>query len=442
VSHDATNWAIKQRGIKPALKVVLWNLCDRYHPDNGCFPSQDTLAADCEVPRSTLNVYLKELEDAGLIAREQRRERGSNRQERTRYRFPFEPDFPTKSAEEPGPESGHGAESRNGPEPSPENAESRVQNLDSNPVREPVKETSNEREGAGAKGEDDLREMERRHDALRIGRHGNPWPLVLNQSKDWSFRQFLALTPEERLLAEERRDAYLAACPKIRSGDRKGEPDAVVLGVYLRDKLFKDVDAIAPRAVQRGVADVGTVAMPAFGPVWAGLRALRLLDGVQPFDLPLDLRERVQSMFDVFWRRSPEAGRAFAARRGLDIAGGGLLVFPEDFEQAERQRRAIEEGFPEVIRLHQQAKERAHASVERRYAGLADLCEPVPVDSGLFCRWRDYHERMGWPFIPDPGRMPVVYFPKGGPDELANFERLARGIENEAPEVQGDEHAA
>src|SRR5690349_12995544 len=96
MSHDATNWAIKQRGIKPALKIVLWNLCDRYHPDNGCFPSQDTLAADCEVSRSSLNTYLDELEDRGLIAREQRRERGSNRQERTRYRFPFEPDFTPK----------------------------------------------------------------------------------------------------------------------------------------------------------------------------------------------------------------------------------------------------------------------------------------------------------------------------------------------------------
>jgi hypothetical protein len=54
MSHDATKWVIKQRGIKPALKVVLWNLRDRYHPDSGCFPSQETLAANCEVSRDAL----------------------------------------------------------------------------------------------------------------------------------------------------------------------------------------------------------------------------------------------------------------------------------------------------------------------------------------------------------------------------------------------------
>ncbi|WP_210202660.1 helix-turn-helix domain-containing protein [Sinorhizobium sp. BJ1] len=62
MSHEATNWAINQRGIKPALKVVLWHLCDRYNPDMGCFSSQDTLAYDCEMARSTLNVHLTELE--------------------------------------------------------------------------------------------------------------------------------------------------------------------------------------------------------------------------------------------------------------------------------------------------------------------------------------------------------------------------------------------
>ncbi|MGO8091016.1 helix-turn-helix domain-containing protein [Rhizobium leguminosarum] len=106
MSHDATNWAIKQHGIKPALKVVLWNLCDRYHPDNGCFPSQETLAADWEVSRSALNTHLDELEARGLIAREQQRARGTNRMERTRYSFAFEADFVARKTETPSPESG------------------------------------------------------------------------------------------------------------------------------------------------------------------------------------------------------------------------------------------------------------------------------------------------------------------------------------------------
>ena len=33
MSHDATNWAIQRRGLKPTTKIVLWHLCDRFNPD-------------------------------------------------------------------------------------------------------------------------------------------------------------------------------------------------------------------------------------------------------------------------------------------------------------------------------------------------------------------------------------------------------------------------
>ena len=35
MSHKATVWAIQQRGLKPATKIVLWFLCDRHNPDFG-----------------------------------------------------------------------------------------------------------------------------------------------------------------------------------------------------------------------------------------------------------------------------------------------------------------------------------------------------------------------------------------------------------------------
>ena len=40
MSHKATVWAIQQRGLKPATKIVLWFLCDRHNPDFGCFPTR------------------------------------------------------------------------------------------------------------------------------------------------------------------------------------------------------------------------------------------------------------------------------------------------------------------------------------------------------------------------------------------------------------------
>ncbi len=391
MSHDATNWAIKQRGIRPALKVVLWNLCDRYHPDNGCFPSQETLAADCEVPRSTLNTYLNELETAGLIAREQRREKGSNRQERTRYRFPFEPDFPEKTCEKPCPETGHGAESRNAPEPSPENGESRVQNLDSNPVREPVRETSNERERARS-DRDEIRELERRHDALRIGRNGNAWPDVLNQSKDWSFRQFAALAEEDRLLAEEYRDAYLAACPKLKTGKRKGETDAQPLGVYFRDKLFRDVRAMAvKRPVTAPVATDNEAWAVAYGPVHAAMLFRILLDGPERPDMTPDNGLWLSSLLRSAWPQLAAFWQQTDMKRGL------------------------------------------HASDVDR--SLATLMEFIPTKDRTWEEWQREFKRRRLPSIRRPDGMDGLYFPVGGPDGLYDFEARLR-------EVRGDEHAA
>jgi hypothetical protein len=185
MSHEATNWAIKQRGLKPTTKIVLWHLCDRFNPDYGCFPSQDRLAHDCEISRSTLNDHLGQLEAVGLLRRVPRLDPVTKRQLPTRYILGFEPSF-TPVAVVPCPEIGHeddeGAESLDRAEgcdsdgmadalpcpefghgdgagavsdsagnPCPENAESRVRNPDTNLVREPLSKPVKEEEGAQAR---------------------------------------------------------------------------------------------------------------------------------------------------------------------------------------------------------------------------------------------------------------------------------------------------
>lgn len=138
MSHSATNWAIKQKGLKPATKIVLWHLCDRYHPDNGCFPMQKTLAEDCEMSRSALNSHLDILEARGLIRREQTIDGTSKKQRPTRYFFPF--DEPEKAVS--GNETRTGkAVSGKSAKPCPDSDDSRVRNPDTlNSVREPVRE--------------------------------------------------------------------------------------------------------------------------------------------------------------------------------------------------------------------------------------------------------------------------------------------------------------
>ena len=188
MSHEATNWAIKQRGLKPTTKIVLWHLCDRFNPDYGCFPAQSRLAHDCEISRSTLNDHLGHLEAVGLLRRVPRIDPSTKRQLPTRYILGFEPGFtPTSSVPcpksghgfdgslespvdaevsalggafdgEPCPDFGHGidAEAVSGfcPEPCPENAQSRVRNPDTNLVREPLSKPVKEEEDAQARDSD------------------------------------------------------------------------------------------------------------------------------------------------------------------------------------------------------------------------------------------------------------------------------------------------
>jgi hypothetical protein len=185
MSHDATNWAIKQRGLKPTTKIVLWHLCDRFNPDYGCFPSQNRLAHDCEISRSTLNDHIGHLEAVGLLRRVPRIDPVTKRQLPTRYILGFEPGFtpvdgnpcpeighgdyedaespdsagasPVEGAADamPCPDFGHGIDDRAvsdfDAEPCPENAESRVRISDTNLVREPLREPVKEEEGAQAR---------------------------------------------------------------------------------------------------------------------------------------------------------------------------------------------------------------------------------------------------------------------------------------------------
>jgi hypothetical protein len=79
MSHYMTALAMKQSGLKPAAKIVLYWLADHHNGETGlCFPSLKTLERECEMNRSTIIRHLDDLEAAGLISREKReRENGS-----------------------------------------------------------------------------------------------------------------------------------------------------------------------------------------------------------------------------------------------------------------------------------------------------------------------------------------------------------------------------
>ena len=94
MSHKATVWAIQQRGLKPATKIVLWFLCDRHNPDFGCFPTQARLADDAEMSISALNEHLAKLQELRLIHRVRAQDPHTHKRLATRYILGFEDGFP------------------------------------------------------------------------------------------------------------------------------------------------------------------------------------------------------------------------------------------------------------------------------------------------------------------------------------------------------------
>lgn len=89
MSHPAINWAMRQRGLKPAAKIVLLVLADRYNPAFGCFPDQATIADDAEMSRASVNVHLDALEERGLISRITSVDDATKRQRPTEYVLNF-----------------------------------------------------------------------------------------------------------------------------------------------------------------------------------------------------------------------------------------------------------------------------------------------------------------------------------------------------------------
>lgn len=245
MSHAATKWAIEQRGLRPAAKIVLWHLCDRYHPDNGCFPSQDRLADDCEMSRSALNDHLKSLEEACKIKRDQRRDPRTRKIISTQYHFPFEDGFVAT----PCPEIGQGTVSENMPEPSPENADSRVRNPDTNLVIEPVREPY-EREALKRESEDHIPDR--------------PWldELIQLHPQGSHARMADLAGPWKRFDREKRkraRDHF-----PIWVSEKGGRTKLSGLDTYLNDEMFERVKSAPLAATQDG--DVSKA--PAFDQVW------------------------------------------------------------------------------------------------------------------------------------------------------------------------------
>ncbi|MGG7518827.1 hypothetical protein ACQ3G6_13160, partial [Allorhizobium undicola] len=352
-----------------------------------------------------------QLEEAGLIAREQRRKAGTNKQESTRYYFPFEPEFSEHSGKKPSPETGHGnteAESRNAGEPSPENGDSRVQNLDSNLVREPVIEPVREREGASASEEgvgEDPKSLER-----EFKRWFPAWPTYVSDSQPDALKAWMRLSVADRLEAVAKAELYVAAVKAA------GRSKVCSAAVYLSEKRWEKLDSVQAEKV-RAVVEAKRIkassqfATP-FSKAWMANR-LTLLLGPVSHTMP----------------------RMSAYQAAVMRAGG------EAAEQL-RLERLEKYGWPKVSFIDAQAGNAKGCTVVGAVVEAAEGFEKVHRDSEKAEAWAAVHKARGWPVWPDSGRHEWLYFPAIGDGEtdlvaaaasaLENFKAAARGTNDDA----------
>ena len=406
MSWQASAWAKEQRLGSPAAKSILLCLADYADPEkNECWPSQMRLASDAEVSERTAREWLQRLEEWGLIARERRSRANGARasdmivlQLKTQVRDGAERcrDLKACADETESLPAEIAGRTYRQPDADPTGNEAQptgngCRAYKEEPSIEPPTGTSQPaREGARESLNPDLGKDDRKAIETAFWRVVKDWPKFAAMPKEPAKRAWFKLTDEERAAAEARLPDWFA---RLKADKRDHVP---VPWTYFREKLWLGL----PDPVV--AAEPVDLDAPAFGPLWGAIRIRALLGRPQAPPAP--------------------PSEFLAALLAQDDAAG----------RAERMRRQAIYGWPAVNAMHTSAANRRGVRVATELGWLIGLAEAVPVGSPVFEAWRIEHERRGWPWIPDPGLMRVVFFPAGGPAGLDAFEQAMRGSGDDA----------
>lgn len=253
MSHEATNWAFKVRGISPTECRVLMNLADCHNPVYGCFPKQEYLADASEIDVRSVRRCLEGLRAKGHVNWVEQREK--DRRKANRYSLAFEPGFrPFESAEnlgetpesEPDKLSGSSSASTGQGcwvEPDSGGSLNRTQESAIEPVREPVKEPVIEREpvresaeGVGDRTVDPAEVARNRKAVMKaFDRWYRSWP-AKDSSHQTAVDAWMALGYEQQADCIERTPDYIEWC----GGAKKISTWAAV---YLRERRWEMLPA-------------------------------------------------------------------------------------------------------------------------------------------------------------------------------------------------------
>ena len=237
--------------------------------------------------------------------------------------------------------------------------------------------------GASANDQEDRKKIEKAYWKLV-----RSWPKLDGTPQAKWFDSWLALTPEERIQAAEKRDAWVEL---LRSN---GRDHIHVPGTYFENKLWEQVpDAPAVSANQ---------------PARLEAKPFGKLFGVEVY-------------------------------RNFLTVSPGMISAPTAFERGQIQRgerseneiyreKLAKQGWGSVESLFERASSGRSTAVSARYNPLCELMQPVRVGSDQWLAWQAYHADRGWRWYPTPDWLEWVYFPVGGPDAVHEFETALRGI--------------
>lgn len=410
--------AATDRALKPRDLQVLCVL-GRHTDDLGwCRRSQVKMAEEMDCARATVFEAIERLVKAGYLERHVQ-ESESGRDSAHVYRVILDPVHPDVSkvrerdetASDPcryvGTPAGMSAPPA-GPEAAPPAGSGPA------PINDPSLTTpANQEKERADENEENPKAIER-----GFKRAYPQWPSHVTDSEPDARKAWFRLIPPERIAAVERMGDYLDAARKV-----KGRDYVCSFAVYLREKRWEKLPA-------RAVAPVASaVTAPPFGPVWSQMRFGSLLGGPVELGEPDTTREkRLAAYATARSMIGPEMAEASYRRMGHDIGADGELIFPADFEQRVWREHVLANGYPKLKRLDQLAAEGRGMLPPEGFVPLPrEAFVAVTPGSPTYRAWQAEFERRMWPWIPEPGRQPVVYFPAGGPDGLSAFEAAMRG---------------
>jgi len=380
-ARAATDPALKPRDLQ--VLCVLGRHTDEL---GWCTKSQVKMANEMGCARSTVFDAVERLVKAGYLERYVQ-ESTNGRDSPHLYRVILDPKHPDLSripvddsdASDPCRYTGTPADI-SAPPAGPESAP--PAGLGPAPKNDPIRTTPSERDERERGREVDRRKIENAGWALL-----KDWPGFAGMPKEPALRMWCALSDEDRADAARMFPHWLA----LLKAQKKSHVPAP--STYFGQRLWVDVPE------PQDVKPTSVEAKP-FGPLWMVARLKHLLAGAT-----------MRSDLTSFERGMVAEGRATEAE---------LLLAKQS-----------KTGFPAVNFMHEQAANRRGVSVSPALEAFASAMVAVPVGCDVYDQWRSLHDRLGWPWLPDPGGQRVVYFPAGGPEGLGDFEAAIRGNGND-----------